>query len=59
MFFSRAMTVALPNETISDRSEDSPALKQALRYRQSSEPVAFASLPVSSAVAAFWVDLPF
>jgi len=65
MFFSRAMTVALPNETISDRSEDSPALKQALRSRcrpsgrQAWKPEAFVPGLVSSAVAAFWVDLPF
>jgi hypothetical protein len=53
------MIVALLNVTISDRFEDLPALKQALRYRQSSEPVAFASLPASSAIAAFCLDLPF
>jgi hypothetical protein len=63
-FFSRAITVELLTETIFDRSGDSPALKQAFRSRRPSgrqawKPGAFVPGPVSSAVAAFWVDLPF
>jgi hypothetical protein len=57
------MAVVLPDVIISDRSEDSPAWKQAFRSRPSVRqawiPAAFVAWPASSAVAAFWVDLPF